>query len=729
MPEVLVSPGQAFNEIDKSFFVPALSPTQVGMVGTATKGVLDTLTVVTSQADFTSKFGKQSSSHLATFAALQYLSRGRLLTFVRVAASAVSASAILTSDASAGVIDGTNAQNFTITASSAASIVGSEVGPFVIGAGVDDGVSLDIDNAGAASFTLTAGTITTQVAVDDINAGTTGATASVGTGADAGKIVVTSNTTGATSEIEVAAVANDAYAVLGEVGAGSFLIGTNNGSDGTDLVRVSVDGGGDQDITLTAGTRTAAQVAAEITALAGATSTANGDGTVRIVSVATGVAGTIQVQAASTADTPLGFDNALHAGLASGGTSVTVTAGTLGVANPGTWANAASGVGGLSVVSAAGSTASTFKLTVSLNNVEQEVWDNLSKTPGTTFHETVINDTVTGSAFITTANNGANPGDPTAQSDDLISGDDGEGAITATEYVGSIAGLVKTGMQLFRSPEDVTINILSVPGVDLSPVVAEVITISEARGDCLGVIDPPSGLTRDQVISYHNGALGGYTHSSFNSSFAALYWPWVTVFDSVGNVNLLTPPSGHAIAAMARTDFEEAEWYAAAGNPRGVISTGLSIEYNSSQADRDLLYDQAGAGNVVNPIIDHPAYGITIWGNRTLSRTASALDRINVRRLTLKIRQIVKLAGDNVLFEPADLVTARRFKNAIEPQLEDIKQRRGLDDYAIVTDETVNTSEVLGRNEVRAEIHIIPVKTAEFFIVNLTINEAGATLG
>jgi phage tail sheath protein FI len=150
------------------------------------------------------------------------------------------------------------------------------------------------------------------------------------------------------------------------------------------------------------------------------------------------------------------------------------------------------------------------------------------------------------------------------------------------------------------------------------------------------------------------------------------------------------------------------------------------LEYNPSQGDRDLMYDTNGTGNALNPIINHPVHGIVIWGQRTTQRTASALDRVNVRRLLLRVRKLASVAASQVTFSPGDLATALSFENRLSPALEDLRQSRGLVDFRIQADETLNTPEVLARNELRARLFVKPTRAVEFFLMTVVLTEQGA---
>ena len=146
-----------------------------------------------------------------------------------------------------------------------------------------------------------------------------------------------------------------------------------------------------------------------------------------------------------------------------------------------------------------------------------------------------------------------------------------------------------TGLQIFRNAEAVQIGLLACPGQYDAAVVNELIDIAEvARGDCMALIDPPPELSPDEVIKWHNGQLGstGSPQVALNSSYAALYWPYLQVQDSLNNQKLYLPPSGFAAEVFAYNDFISAPWFAPAGLTRGKLTNVLRAQYQPNQGDR-----------------------------------------------------------------------------------------------------------------------------------------------
>jgi phage tail sheath protein FI len=234
--------------------------------------------------------------------------------------------------------------------------------------------------------------------------------------------------------------------------------------------------------------------------------------------------------------------------------------------------------------------------------------------------------------------------------------------------------------------------------------------------------DPPSDLDVTGVVNWHNGV--GYPHAAFNTSYGATYWSWISWFDNYSQETILEPPSGFLAAIMAFTDNNAEPWFAPAGLTRGRIVEGLDVEHSPDQGERDFLY---GNGNAVNPIVNSINFGIFVRGQRTLQRSPTALDRVNVRRLLLVLRKVVATSIARLEFEPNDATTRDHFKAIITPFLEDVAARRGIEDFSIIVDESTNPPAVVNRNELRGKILLKPVKVAEIIVVEFTLLPSGAT--
>jgi len=283
---------------------------------------------------------------------------------------------------------------------------------------------------------------------------------------------------------------------------------------------------------------------------------------------------------------------------------------------------------------------------------------------------------------------------------------------------------LSTGLYAFQNPESLDINILLTPGFTTGAVIGTALQMCESRGDVLYLVDPPFGLRPQQVVDWHNGMLYSDLNSAINSSYGALYWSWVKVFDQFSSSQIWIPPSGHSAAVFSRTAREAAQWFAPAGLRRGRLLTALAVEYSPSQGERDLLY---GSGNAVNPLVNFPQDGITIWGQRTLSRTNSLLDRVSTRMLMTYIKKNLTRLLRNYVYEPNDNVLWKQVESTVEPFLADIAARRGLTAYKVVVDSSNNTAERIDRNELWISVFLKPTTAVEFVVLNLVVLRTGAS--
>lgn len=393
-----------------------------------------------------------------------------------------------------------------------------------------------------------------------------------------------------------------------------------------------------------------------------------------------------------------------------------VITGTATAKSEGTWIN------GYTLTVSSGSQANTFKIQIyDSNNRLLETWDRLTKTSTSPFYwETYVSKN---STIIDIEDAASNSNPPKVNTYTFSGGNDGLTGISNSHYIGTISGSTVTGMQTFRNPETIDINLLCVPGVSAPAVINEGLSICEERGDCLYIADPPFGLSAEDVVKWHNGTAPYNDHSAFNSSYGALYWPWLKIYDPYSDSEVWVPPSGEVVGAMAYNDYVADPWFAPAGFNRGRLIVPIGVEYSASQGERDLLYS---GGNAVNPIVNFTKDGITVWGQRTLQRSPTALDRVNVRRMMLILRKIIASVVRYLTFEPNDSFTWRRFVGLATSAIEPIKRRRGLYDYRVVCDASTNLPEYIDRNEMHGKIFLKPTKTAEIIVVDFVLLSTGA---
>ena len=292
------------------------------------------------------------------------------------------------------------------------------------------------------------------------------------------------------------------------------------------------------------------------------------------------------------------------------------------------------------------------------------------------------------------------------------------GSITdaATDAQGLVDGDYTDAITLLENKDEYRFNIITVPGLtqqNNGTTISKVVSLAETRGDAIAVVDPVGyGDTLANAVS---------EAGEINSSYAASYWPWVQVGSATGK-NAFVPPSVVIPGVYAFTDGASAPWFAPAGLVRGGIPNVIQAERKLTKADRDTLYD----GNV-NPIATFPGQGIAAFGQKTLQKKSSALDRINVRRLLIELKKFFGDQARNLVFEQNTIATRNRFLSIVNPYLESVVQQQGLYSFRVVMDDTNNTSDVIDRNQLVGQVFIQPAKTAEFIVLDFTVEPTGAT--
>ena len=302
----------------------------------------------------------------------------------------------------------------------------------------------------------------------------------------------------------------------------------------------------------------------------------------------------------------------------------------------------------------------------------------------------------------------------------LAGGGNGIDSASYTSVIGDTAD--KTGIHALDD-DLLNISMAAVPGITDQDVQNELVTLAESSKNFLAVVSPPEGYTKvSQAIDWTNGQADERT-AALNSSYAAVYWPWVQVFDQFAEKDRYYDPAVFGIRQMCVTDEIAEPWFAPAGVVRGRLTKPTEVEVRLNQGDRDSMYS---GGNVVNPIVNFPQQGIMIFGQRTTQRDPTALDRVNVRRMLILIRKILLASTRRFVFEPNDATTWEKVVQTVQPLLDDIRRRRGLTDFKVICDETTNTSVRVDRNELWCKILIKPTKAAEVVIFELDLTNQSA---
>ena len=290
--------------------------------------------------------------------------------------------------------------------------------------------------------------------------------------------------------------------------------------------------------------------------------------------------------------------------------------------------------------------------------------------------------------------------------------------ITNTNSQGLIASDYTQAINLLSNKDEYQFKYISTPGLvrdfaSHASVVNSLITKCQERGDTMAIVDMLDyNANISEVVS---------EASTVNNSYASTYWPWLRIQDPETGKRVWVPASTMIGGVYANTDKVAAPWFAPAGINRGGLGSVLRAKNKLSQANRDELYS-----NNINPIATFPRKGIVVFGQKTLQKDASALDRVNVRRLLIELKSFIGQTADNLVFEQNSITTRNKFLATVNPYLEDIKQKQGLYAFKVIMDDTLNTPDVIDRNQLVGQIYIQPTRTAEFINLDFILQPTGA---
>jgi phage tail sheath protein FI len=246
------------------------------------------------------------------------------------------------------------------------------------------------------------------------------------------------------------------------------------------------------------------------------------------------------------------------------------------------------------------------------------------------------------------------------------------------------------------------------------PLVQQLNTMVQNRGDAMSIID---------IVGYNSPILTVTGNAaSFDTSYVATYWPWLKTIDPNSGQQVWVPASTMMPGVYAFNDSVAHPWYAPAGTNRGIIPTAIQTERILTQGNRDTLYQKN-----VNAIATFPNAGITVFGQKTLQKRPSALDRVNVRRLLIELKNYISQVADTFVFEQNNAITRNNFLSIVNPYLSTVQQQQGLTAFKVVMDETNNPPSVVDQNQLIGQIYLQPTRTVEFIILDFNILPTGAT--
>lgn len=378
--------------------------------------------------------------------------------------------------------------------------------------------------------------------------------------------------------------------------------------------------------------------------------------------------------------------------------------------------------------------ATLYNIEVYVGQDSMEVFNNVNWTDDTAsnFVRTVLEDsdyitvdfgqtlqypnTDTGTLPTSAPPNNADTGMPDFWS--LSGGDDGI-PTDSTE----LESLVINALDEYTNVEQYQIDILVAPGFTGSAVVNKLQNVADIRRDIIALVDPPAFLTYTQMIDWHNG---NYMMSTaLTSSFVVTTWGWQRDFDPYNEQFIDLPPSVYMAVSMARTQQNFELWEAPAGPVRGIVNS-ISSYTKPTQAQREYLYNDVDPA-CVNPIVQFPAEGILIYGQKTCLKQSRATNRINVRRLVNHVKRNVERVSRAYLFELSTASTWANITRDLNSFLGNIQERGGLTAFGVTFDATTNTPARIDAGIMYGQIFIQPTRVAERIFIDLTIQRTGAS--
>ena len=280
--------------------------------------------------------------------------------------------------------------------------------------------------------------------------------------------------------------------------------------------------------------------------------------------------------------------------------------------------------------------------------------------------------------------------------------------------------------------DTVAFRLIAAPGY--TEMYDEMVTLNSDRDETAFVIvDAPFRLNQTEAVAWKQGTTAtenGEDGLVTSNTYSAVYYPHALTTNPSTGDNVVAPASHIALYTYAYSDNVSFQWFAPAGLTRGVVQNATSVGYLNSenefvklsltQGSRDAMYEQK-----MNPIATFPTDGVVVFGQKSLHAGASALDRVNVARLTAYLRERFAVIARPFLFEPNDAGTRENAKATFEGFLSNIMRQRGVYDFAVVCDETNNTPARIDANEFYVDVAIEPTKSAEFIYIPIRIVNTG----
>ena len=310
---------------------------------------------------------------------------------------------------------------------------------------------------------------------------------------------------------------------------------------------------------------------------------------------------------------------------------------------------------------------------------------------------------------------------------------------SSTEDNSYVYNTWRRAVDTVADPDYIDMDMLATPGLTLDSLTTHAIRTAENRGDTLAIVDLPNVYIPNHEQYYANKAdrrattpvqaVNALKDRRIDTSYGAVYYPWVQTRDESTGANVWVPPSVAGVGVVAHSQKVTGEvWFAPAGYNRGTLSKGsggipiTSVSEQLDSDDRDTLYEGR-----INPIPSFPNSGIVVFGQKTLQERKSALDRINVRRLVIYLKKQISILSTQVLFEQNVPNTWNKFKALIKPLLDSTLSGYGISDYKLVLDSSTTTADLIDQNIMYAKIMVKPARAIEYIAIDFVITNTGAS--
>jgi len=300
-----------------------------------------------------------------------------------------------------------------------------------------------------------------------------------------------------------------------------------------------------------------------------------------------------------------------------------------------------------------------------------------------------------------------------------------------TDDYSTTAGEIELAYDKFKNADTEDVNLIiggssSIVGDTAAAQDTHVTMITqlvEGRKDCVGFTSPYRSATVGVTTSIQQAEnVRIAANLCPSSSYMVMDSGYMYMYDKYNDVYRFVPLNGSTAGLCANTDQVADAWFSPAGYSRGSVRGAIKLAFNPDKADRDILYRAR-----VNPVVNFPGQGVTLFGDKTALSKPSAFDRINVRRLFLVLEKAIATAAKFQLFEFNDEFTRAQFRSLIEPFLRDVQGRRGITDFSVKCDATNNPGSVIDRNEFVADIFVKPARSINFITLNFVATRTGVS--